>query len=199
MTTTATNDVEDGPQKLEPIRISINPRFYQLPGAALLVGTTIGLVRGSRRAGLQFQAENAHRAPKTLQGWYFYKKTKNYKMMLGGLQEAGKHASRLGLTALGWVSAEEALRRAGWDDVSELGAGLFTAGTFSTVCKWRGCGVYEYGRLRVRADRLPWKAAGRTIGLGLIVGGTMRGLRWVQAKLRGQQAAEEAIEEVEAA
>lgn len=132
MTTTATRDDDLKP---EPIRISVNPRFYQLPGVALLVGTTIGLVRGSRQAGLRFLAENAHRAPKTLQGWYFYRKTKNYRMMLGGLQEAGRHATRLGLTAIGWVSAEEALARAGLDDIREVGAGLFTAGTFSVVCK----------------------------------------------------------------
>ena len=135
MATTATDDVEDGPAKPEPIRISINPRFYQLPGAALLVGTAIGLARGSRRAGLRFLAENAHRPPKTLQGWYFYRKTKNYKVMLGGLQEAGKTASQLGLITGGWVGAEEALRRIGWDDVSEVGAGLFTAGIFSAVCE----------------------------------------------------------------
>jgi hypothetical protein len=136
-TTTATEEVEDGPPKPEPIRIFINPRFYQLPGAAMIVGTAIGLVRGSRRAGLQFQAENAHRPPKTLEGWYFYKKTKNYRMILGGLQEGGKHACRLGLAAVGWVGAEEGLRRMGWDDVSEMGAGLLTAGMFSVVCKWR--------------------------------------------------------------
>jgi len=171
MATTATDDVEDGPAKPEPIRISINPRFYQLPGAALLVGTAIGLARGSRRAGLRFLAENAHRPPKTLQGWYFYRKTKNYKMMLGGLQEAGKTARQLGLITGGWVGAEEALRRIGWDDVSEVGAGLFTAGIFSAVY------------------RLPLKATGRIIWLGLLVGGTMGGLRWVQGEVRARQKA----------
>jgi len=172
MTTTLTNDVEDGPLKPESIQIFVNPRFYLLPGAAFIVGTAIGLTRGSRLAGLRFRAENAHRPPKTLRGWYFYQKTKNYRMILGGLQEAGKHGSKLGLTAMGWVGAEEALRKIGWDDVSELGAGLFTAGTFSAVY------------------RLPWKATGRIISLGLMVGGTMRGLRWMQGKLRARQAVE---------
>ena len=104
----------------------------------MLLGTTIGAFRGARNASLRFLAENAHRPPKTLQGWYFYKKTKNYRMMLGGLQEAGKDSGKLGLTALGWVGAEDALTRAGWGDVSEIGAGLFTAGTFAVVCEsWR--------------------------------------------------------------
>ena len=137
MTTTSTKDIEDDPPKPEPIRIFVNPRFYQLAGAAFLVGTAIGLARGSRLAGLRFRAENAHRPPTTMRGWYFYQKTKNYKMILGGLHEAGKHGSKLGLTVIGWVGAEEALRKIGWDDVSELGAGLFTAGTFSAVCKSR--------------------------------------------------------------
>lgn len=135
MSTTVTNDVENGGSKPDSIYLYINPRFYQLPGAAMLVGTTIGLFRGSRLASLRFLAENAHRPPKTLQGWYYYKKTKNYRMMLGGLQEAGRDAGKLGLTATGWVSAEEALTRAGWEDVGEIGAGLFTASTFAAVCK----------------------------------------------------------------
>lgn len=138
MTTTSIKDIEDGPPKPEPIQIYVNPHFYQIPGAAMLLGTTIGAFRGARNASLRFLAENAHRPPKTLQGWYFYKKTKNYRMMLGGLQEAGKDSGKLGLTALGWVGAEDALTRAGWGDVSEIGAGLFTAGTFAVVCEsWR--------------------------------------------------------------
>jgi hypothetical protein len=43
---------------------------------------------------------------------------------------------------------------------------------------------------KIWADRLPLKATGRTVWLGLMVGGTMRGLRWVQTKLRAWQAAE---------
>lgn len=137
-TTTATTDSENVvPQKPEPIRININPRYYQIPGAALLVGTAIGVARGSRRAGLRFQAENAHRPPKTLQGWYYYKKTKNYRMMLGGLQQGGKTASQLGLTAVAWVGMEEACIRCGLEDFRELGAGLITSGLFSALCKFR--------------------------------------------------------------
>lgn len=46
---------------------------------------------------------------------------------------------------------------------------------------------------KIWADRLPWKVTGRTVWLGLMVGGTMRGLRWVQTKIQARQVAGTAI------
>jgi hypothetical protein len=102
----------------------------------MCIGTAIGLVRGSRAAGLRFLAENAHRPPSTVQGWYFYNKTKNYKMMLGGLSKAGTDATKLGFTALAWVTFEEGFNQVGWDGIGEIGAGIGTAGVFAGICKW---------------------------------------------------------------
>lgn len=99
------------------------------------MGTAIGLVRGSRAAGLRFLAENAHRPPTTVRGWYFYNKTKNYKMMLEGLRKAGADGAKLGFTALAWVTFEEGLNRVGWGDAGEIGAGIGTAGVFAVLCK----------------------------------------------------------------
>ena len=126
---------EDAPQPTELLRIRVPDRWYLLPGAAILVGTTIGLVRGSRIASLRFLAENAHRPPTTLQGWYFYNKTKNYRVMLGALKAAGSHASKLTVTAVGWIAIEEACKKVGLGDVEEVAAGLGTAGIFSAVCE----------------------------------------------------------------
>ena len=117
------------------IHVELPPRFYLLPGGAMCIGTAIGLVRGSRAAGLRFLAENAHRPPSTVRGWYFYNKTKNYKMMLAGLSKAGTDASKLGFTALAWVTFEEGLNHVGWGDIGEIGAGLGTAGVFAGVCE----------------------------------------------------------------
>ncbi|KAF7968880.1 hypothetical protein HWV62_18268 [Athelia sp. TMB] len=164
-TTHSPAQIDDSAQKPEPIRININPRYYQVPGAAILVGSAIGIARGSRRAGLRFQAENAHRPPKTLQGWYYYKKTKNYRMMLGGLLQGGKTALQLGSTAIAWVGAEEGFNRCGLEDFREVGAGLVTSGVFSALY------------------RLPWNVTRRTVALGLLVGGTMRVLRYAQGIL----------------
>lgn len=133
MSSTAHDDEHDG---LAAIRIDIPERFYLLPGAALIVGTTIGLYRGSRTASLRFLAENAHRAPKTVRGWYLYNKTKNYRVLLGGLKGAGADASKLGLTAAAWVFVEEGCTRAGLDDVREVAAGLGTGMLFGAVCEY---------------------------------------------------------------
>jgi hypothetical protein len=126
---------DDSPPR--QIHLTIPPRLYIVPGAALLVGSCIGIVRGSRRASLRFLAENAHRPPTTIRGWYLYNKTKNYKVLLGGLKAGGADASRLAATAFGWVSVEEGLERAGFGDFREVGAGVGTAGVFSAVCEWR--------------------------------------------------------------
>jgi len=120
----------------EAIHINIPPRLYQVPGAALAVGTVIGAVRGSRKEGLRFLAENAHRAPTTLRGWYFYNKTKNYRKILGGLREGGRQGLKLSATAMGWVTIEEGIRRLGHglEEAAEVGAGVGTGVMFGLVC-----------------------------------------------------------------
>ncbi|CAO1628957.1 unnamed protein product [Parajaminaea phylloscopi] len=56
-----------------------------IPLTSLAIGFFSGIYSGSHKAGLVFMAENAHRRPDTVQGWYFYNKTKNYKVLLSGL------------------------------------------------------------------------------------------------------------------
>ncbi|KAH9853593.1 hypothetical protein C2E23DRAFT_728206 [Lenzites betulinus] len=164
------SSTEHDDELLSAVRIDIPERFYLLPGAALIVGTTIGLYRGSRTASLRFLAENAHRTPKTVRGWYLYNKTKNYRVLLGGLKGAGADATKLGLTAAGWVFLEEACTRLGLDDGREVAAGLGTGTLFGAVY------------------RLPWKAIRRTAGLGVVIGGTLSALRWSREYLREQGA-----------
>jgi hypothetical protein len=132
---------QDEPGRKE-IHLRVPPRLYILPGAGMLAGCCIGIVRGSRRASLRFLAENAHRPPTTVKGWYLYNKTKNYRVILGGLKEAGVNATKLGAITLSWASIEEGLQRAGWGDVSELGAGVGTAGMW---CAIRECNVIWTG------------------------------------------------------
>ncbi|KAG5646427.1 hypothetical protein DXG03_003477 [Asterophora parasitica] len=174
----------------EAIRLSIPPRFYLVPSAAIIVGSAIGIVRGSGRASLRFLAENAHRPPTTVQGWYFYNKTKNYKVLWGGLKGAGVEAGKLGAVALGWVGIEEGLERVGWGQVGEVGAALGTAGVFSAVCEWDFellCFSFDLTCLAGCADRLPWKTTKRTLALGLIIGGSMSGMKWGRVQLAQQQ------------
>ena len=70
-------------------------------GLASLVGFVFGGGRAAQLAGLQYLAENAHVLPKTKQGWYFYHKTKNYRMALAGMKGGANLAFRsIGLVLL---------------------------------------------------------------------------------------------------
>ena len=126
----------DNNDELPAIHINIPRRYYLLPGAAVLTGISIGLFRGSRTASLRFLAENAHRTPRTVRGWYLYNKSKNYRVLLGGLKGAGADATRLGLMAGGWVALEEGCTSLGLDDVREVAAGLGTGMLFGAVCEY---------------------------------------------------------------
>jgi len=117
------------------IRLTIPQRMMLVPGTAFIIGSAIGIMRGGRNASLRFLAENAHRPPTTVQGWYFYKKTKNYKVMLGALKGAGVEAGRLTLLAMGYVGMEEGLQKIGWGEAKEVGAAVGTALVFSAVCE----------------------------------------------------------------
>ncbi|KAJ7228888.1 hypothetical protein GGX14DRAFT_346062 [Mycena pura] len=141
-------------------RLTVPSRVYAVPLGGVLVGAVIGMNRGARMASLRFLAENAHRTPTTQKGWYYYHKTKNYRVILGALRGAARDGVYLGAVTLGWVGLEEGLRAAGWGRVAMSGAGLGTAGIF--------CGLY----------RLTWKVARQTIALGLVGGGSMDLLRW---------------------
>lgn len=117
------------------IRLSIPPRLMVVPATAFIVGSAIGMVRGGRNASLRFLAENAHRPPTTVQGWYFYKKTKNYKVMWGALKGAGRESVKVTSLATSYVGMEEGLEWAGWGKGKHVGAAVGTAAIFSLICE----------------------------------------------------------------
>jgi hypothetical protein len=125
---------EDAPTA---IHVNIPPRIYLLPTVATAVGICLGAIRGSREESLRFLAENAHRRPTTVQGWYFYNKTKNYRVLLAGLKGSGREAAKLGGIALGWVGLEEGCRRIGGEveEWSAVVAGGGTAAVVSGICE----------------------------------------------------------------
>lgn len=161
---TIIDEDNSAPSKPTAIHLTIPQHLLLVPGTAVFTGLILGFVRGSRAAGLRFLAENAHRAPRTVQGWYFYQKTKNYRVLLAGLKSGGLEALRLGAVAGTWVAGEEALSRVGGglEDGKEIGTGLLTGLVFS--------GVY----------RLPLRTARQSVLLGTLVGASVSGLRWVR-------------------
>lgn len=59
-----------------PPQGSAGPSLAIIPTTAFLLGFAAGAYNNASRAGLIFMAENAHRRPDTVQGWFFYNKTK---------------------------------------------------------------------------------------------------------------------------
>ncbi|KAH9844205.1 uncharacterized protein C8Q71DRAFT_866317 [Rhodofomes roseus] len=169
----------DGTPAQRTIRLNVPPHVYILPGGAFILGGMIGLRRGARTASMQFLAENAHRPPTTVQGWYFYNKTKNYRVLMAGLKEAGRDAARLTATVGVFVAVSEACDYLGglWGEVREVASSVAVAGAFA--------GVY----------RQPWREARRTLAVGLLTGAVLRGLRGTRERLglarEGREAGEE--------
>jgi len=115
--------------------VTIPPRLYTVPLGAVLLGAVIGVNRGGRLASLRFLAENAHRTPKTQKGWYYYHKTRNYRVVLGALRGAVRDGGYLGAATLGWVGLEEGFKKLGWGRAAMSGAGVGTAGIFCGLCE----------------------------------------------------------------
>jgi hypothetical protein len=131
------NGSDDSLQRQSPTyAFTVSPRVYTVPLGAVLLGTVIGVNRGARLASLRFLAENAHRMPRTQKGWYYYHKTKNYRIVLGALRGAARDGGYLGVATLGWVGLEEGLKKIGWGRVAMSGAGVGTAGIFCGLCEF---------------------------------------------------------------
>lgn len=118
------------------LELNVPRRMLMIPGAGMAVGGAIGMMRGGRAASVRFLAENAHRAPRTVEGWYFYKKTKNYRVMWGGVRGGLREGGLVGGVAGVYAGVEEGLLRAGLGEWKEVGGGLGTGLLFSVVCEW---------------------------------------------------------------
>ncbi|KAI8061015.1 hypothetical protein BC940DRAFT_322895 [Gongronella butleri] len=108
-----------------------------MAGMGAFWGFGIGAFMGGRHSALQYLAENAHRLPTTVQGWYFYHKTKNYRVMLGGIQRGTRYAAKTGGLCLLYGAIEAALDdvRGEADVVNSITAGMTTAALFSTATR----------------------------------------------------------------
>ncbi|KAI5810388.1 hypothetical protein BZA77DRAFT_297850 [Pyronema omphalodes] len=86
-------------------------RLPTLSTVSFLVGLFLGGSLGGRKAALQFRAENTHRAPTTTKGWYFYHKTKNYRVMYGGVLGGVRMGVGMAAWGAGFTIMEDAVDR----------------------------------------------------------------------------------------
>ena len=120
------------------LSLPFGPRLAALSLTSLGVGGTLGLLLGGNRAALVFRAENAHRAPTSARGWYFYHKTKNYRVLQGAVREGARTGARTAAWVAMFVVFEDAIDRVRGrvDALGTVVAGLGSAGVFSV---WREC------------------------------------------------------------
>ncbi|KAI9271790.1 hypothetical protein BDA99DRAFT_433207 [Phascolomyces articulosus] len=117
--------------------LGVNQRLILMAGVGSFWGFSIGSFIGGRHAGLQYLAENAHRLPTTVQGWYFYHKTKNYRMALGGIKRGARYAVRTGGLCLMYGAIEAGLDhvRGEPDVLNSVTAGTVSGALFSAFTK----------------------------------------------------------------
>ncbi|WPK24563.1 hypothetical protein PUMCH_001842 [Australozyma saopauloensis] len=72
----------------ERLHLKPKDRIAVIATVGGMIGAALGLYDGIKLTSLRYLTENAHRLPKTVGGWYFYHKKKNYVMIFGGCREA---------------------------------------------------------------------------------------------------------------
>ncbi len=134
-----------------------------------------------------------------MQGWYFYQKTKNYRVALAGLKGAGKEGLRGIAVGSAWVTMEHF-----WGQV--LGGGQVLGdypliGELARNSDEVAAGVTMSAAVSV-IYRLGWRTGARTVALGGIVGGALQALKIIRGQVEkwipAEKAAEQAVLDAEA-
>ncbi|KAJ5232212.1 hypothetical protein N7468_005168 [Penicillium chermesinum] len=125
----------DSPPRLG---IEVEKRIPYAAMSGFATGFGLGYLHGSKRAGLVFRAENAHRFPTSSQGWFQYHRSKNHVAIVGGVKDGMKMGFKLGAGALAFSLFEETVDYARHDKrdfLSTVTAGLSFSGIYSLLAR----------------------------------------------------------------
>lgn len=157
----------------------INDRFHLPPsqrlGAVAMMGGFVGVLsgfyEGIKVGSLRYLTENSHRLPRTVGGWYFYHKKKNYVMIVGGCKAAIVHGFKFSAAMTGLFGLEAAIDeiRGTIDCFSTTAAATVTAASYawyhqlsrvqtSTYIKK---GLFLGLSLGITQDLIIWRRGGR--------------------------------------
>ncbi|KAJ3089803.1 hypothetical protein HK102_005469 [Quaeritorhiza haematococci] len=75
--------------------------------AGAISGFVSGAYIGGSRRGLQFLAENAHRLPRTVGGWYQYHRHKQHEMIHAAMMSGFKYGARFGVISATFCTVEQ--------------------------------------------------------------------------------------------
>lgn len=96
-------------QSLQTTLTSPSPEldyYTRFISSLALGGFFAGFYKGFTTRSVQFLAENAHRLPRTVAGWYFYHREKNYTSALAGFGKGVTRARQFGALAVGFSAVE---------------------------------------------------------------------------------------------
>ncbi|KAJ1822565.1 hypothetical protein LPJ56_000671 [Coemansia sp. RSA 2599] len=156
------------PSRYERLRLETDDRIALMTLLSGGVGALCGGYLGGQLAGRQYLAERAHRLPNTVQGWYFYQKWKNYRVLLGAMKGAARYSGKVGGCVLAYAAIEAAVDRVvGETQVfSSALAGIGSALGMSAIA------------------RLPRSSARRAcmagLAVGLLTGAAQDAMRYLQ-------------------
>ncbi|KAL9115865.1 MAG: hypothetical protein Q9227_000233 [Pyrenula ochraceoflavens] len=121
----------------EQHRLSMHPllRLPIMSAASFTAGFALGMAHGAPIAAYRYRAENAHRLPTSMTGWYLYHKSKNYHSIIGGAKDGVKMGLVVAGTAGLFLSIENVVDQTrGTKDVgSTVVAGAAVSGLWSLV------------------------------------------------------------------
>ncbi|KAJ2413042.1 hypothetical protein GGF41_006013 [Coemansia sp. RSA 2531] len=153
------NSSNSAPSPLRRMRMDPIDRLAVTAVVGGGVGAACGGLIGGQLSGRQYLAERAHRLPTTVQGWFFYQKWKNYRVILGAMRGAAKYATRVGACVMAFATVEMAVDQA----IGEVQAASSAVAGLATAI-----GVSLVARLPRSSTK---RACIAGLGVGLVVGG----------------------------
>lgn len=143
--------------KDERFHLPTKERLTAVAAASGIVGAGAGFYEGIKLSSLRFLTENGHRLPRTVGGWYFYHKKKNYVMIIGGTKQALKTGIKYSAGVSSFFSLEAALDycKGTRDFLSSTAAALAVSWTY---------GAYKQ---MTPVQRMKYVKRGGLMGLGI--------------------------------
>lgn len=157
------------PLKFDPVDLKKNERFHLFPRERLeafaytagIVGAFSGFYEGVKTSSLRYLTENGHRLPKTVGGWYFYHKKKNYVMIINGTKLAVKQGLKYSVTVGGYFGLEYLI-----DEYVRQGTIDFFNTTAATIIYSGLYGFYnDLSRVQIRNYMKKGAAFGLSLGI----------------------------------
>lgn len=144
----------------ERFGLPVPARLALLGMGAGIVGAFGGMVHGWSQASLKYLASNAHRLPKSYNGWFFYHKRKSYYCATSAMATAFTTGLKLGAFVIGVFGTEAALdwARNGQKDAAD---------TAMAVCLTGFAYAWAKNMTPVQAKQLINKGGKIGLGFGL--------------------------------